>query len=75
MFDYVEMFHNPVCNQVRNGMFSSEEFKWQQISKEAATQGGEEMAKLAGLISRGGSRDVNYLAAIALGAVVTQWIK
>ena len=31
MFDYVEMFYNPVRKQVRNGMLSLVEFERQQI--------------------------------------------
>ena len=33
MFDYVEMFYNPVRKQVRNGMLSPVEFERQQILK------------------------------------------
>jgi len=33
VFDYVEMFYNPVRNQVRNGMLSPVEFERQQILK------------------------------------------
>ncbi len=31
MFDYIEMFYNPVRKQVRNGMLSPAEFNRQQI--------------------------------------------
>jgi transposase InsO family protein len=33
VFDYVEMFYNPVRKQVRNGMLSPLEFERQQILK------------------------------------------
>lgn len=33
VFDYVEMFYNPVRKQVRNGMLSPVEFERQQILK------------------------------------------
>lgn len=33
VFDYVEMFYNPVRKQVRNGMLSPAEFERQQILK------------------------------------------
>ncbi len=33
VFDYVEMFYNPVRKQVRNGMLSRLEFERQQILK------------------------------------------
>ena len=33
VFDYVEMFYNPVRKQVRNGMLSPAQFERQQILK------------------------------------------
>jgi len=33
VFDYVEMFYNPVRKQVGNGMLSPSEFERQQILK------------------------------------------
>lgn len=33
MFDYIEMFYNPVRKQVRKGMLSPVEFERQQILK------------------------------------------
>lgn len=33
VFDYVELFYNPVRNQIRNGMLSRVEFERQQILK------------------------------------------
>ena len=33
MFDYVEMFYNPVRKQVRNGLLSPVAFERQQVSK------------------------------------------
>jgi putative transposase len=33
VFDYIEMFYNPVRKQVRNGMLSPVEFERQQIVK------------------------------------------
>ena len=33
VFDYIEMFYNPVGKQVRNGMLSPVEFERQQILK------------------------------------------
>lgn len=33
VFDYIEMFYNPVCQHVRNGMLSPVEFEQQQILK------------------------------------------
>lgn len=33
MFDYVEMFYNPVRKQVRNGMLSPVAFERQQVFK------------------------------------------
>ena len=33
VFDYIEMFYNPVRKQVRNGMLSPVEFERQQILK------------------------------------------
>lgn len=33
VFDYIEMFYNPVRKQVRNGMLSPVQFEWQQVLK------------------------------------------
>lgn len=33
VFDYIEMFYNPVRKQVRNGMLSPAQFERQQILK------------------------------------------
>jgi len=33
VFDYIEMFYNPVCKHARNGMLSPMEFERQQILK------------------------------------------
>jgi putative transposase len=30
VFDYIELFYNPTCKHVRNGMLSPVEFEWQQ---------------------------------------------
>ena len=38
VFDYVEMFYNPVRKQVRNGMLSPVEFERQQILKVEGVQ-------------------------------------
>jgi hypothetical protein len=38
VFDYVEMFYNPVRKQVRNGMLSPVEFERQQILKAEGVQ-------------------------------------
>ena len=38
MFDYIEMFYNPVRKQVRNGMLSPVEFERQQILKVEGVQ-------------------------------------
>lgn len=38
VFDYVEMFYNPVRKQVRNGMLSPADFERQQILKAEGVQ-------------------------------------